>query len=86
MAHTGAISGGAAALDGLLAPVGAIRVDDLDEFRETLLLFSVTAPRRTASAPGSARCRSRVARCGLIADMAEAWAWSCRRSPATTTC
>ncbi|RNL60806.1 CoA-binding protein [Nocardioides marmoriginsengisoli] len=71
MAHTGAISGGSAALDGLLATSGAIRVDDLDELRETLLLFSALAG-RTPAAAGVATLSISGGACGLTADTAEA--------------
>ena len=47
LAHTGAIAGAAEALDGFLASLGAVRVEDLDEFRETVLLFSRLRPRAT---------------------------------------
>ncbi|KUP98137.1 acetate--CoA ligase family protein [Thermobifida cellulosilytica] len=71
MAHTGAISGSAAALDGLLASVGAIRVNDLDEFRETLLLFSHL--RRTKPhAEEVAVLSISGGASGLVADAAEA--------------
>jgi acetate---CoA ligase (ADP-forming) len=69
MAHTGAISGGTAALDGLLATAGVIRVDDLDELRETLLLFSALAS-HTPTAPGVAALSISGGACGLTADMA----------------
>lgn len=71
MAHTGAISGAAAALDGLLASVGAIQVADLDEFRETLLLFSALAGRQAPMASGVAALSISGGACGLTADMAE---------------
>jgi acetyltransferase len=71
MAHTGAISGAAAALDGLLASVGAVRVEDLDEFRETLILFSTLAGRSRASASGIGVLSISGGACGLTADAAE---------------
>lgn len=70
MAHTGAIAGGSAALDGLLYSVGAVRVDDIDEFRETLILFSQLE--RTAShADGIAAVSISGGASGLMADTAE---------------
>ncbi|TQK72842.1 acetate--CoA ligase family protein [Nocardioides sp. SLBN-35] len=71
LAHTGAIAGAAAALDGLLASAGATRVDDLDELRETLLLFSALAGRPGPSAPGVAALSISGGACGLTADMAD---------------
>ncbi|MFI6451324.1 acetate--CoA ligase family protein [Streptosporangium amethystogenes] len=71
MAHTGAISGGAAALDGLLASVGAIRVSDLDEFRETVLLFSHLR-RGGSAATGVGVLSISGGASGLMADAAEA--------------
>jgi len=71
MAHTGAISGAAAALDGLLASVGATQVADLDEFRETLLLFSALAGRPEPVAAGVAALSISGGACGLTADMAD---------------
>ncbi|WGX95759.1 acetate--CoA ligase family protein [Nocardioides sp. L-11A] len=71
MAHTGAIAGAAAALDGLLASVGATRVDDLDEFRETLLLMSALAGRPAPGAAGVAALSISGGACGLTADMAD---------------
>lgn len=79
LAHTGAVSGGAAALDGLLAQVGAVRVDDLDEFRETLLLFSHLLGGAQSVGPDLiGRAAGQVAMlsisggaCGLVADLAE---------------
>lgn len=71
MAHTGAVSGAAAALDGLLASVGAVRVNDLDEFRETVLLFSHL--RRTGARPTGVGVLSiSGGASGLVADAAEA--------------
>ncbi|WP_169945376.1 acetate--CoA ligase family protein [Microbispora sp. H11081] len=70
MAHTGAVSGAAAALDGLLASVGAIRVNDLDEFRETVLLFSHL--RRTGvGETGVGVLSISGGASGLVADAAE---------------
>lgn len=75
MAHTGAISGSAAALDGLLASVGAVRVGDLDEFRETVLLFSHL--RRTGSkATGVSVLSISGGASGLTADAAESFSLS----------
>ncbi|MDQ6522838.1 acetate--CoA ligase family protein [Nocardioides sp. LHD-245] len=71
MAHTGAIAGAAAALDGLLASVGAVRVDDLDEFRETLLLFSTLAGRSAQGSAGVAALSISGGACGLTADLAD---------------
>jgi acetate---CoA ligase (ADP-forming) len=71
MAHTGAISGAAAALDGLLTSVGATRVEDLDEFRETLLLFSALSGRPAPTASGVAALSISGGACGLTADAAD---------------
>lgn len=70
MAHTGAIAGGPAALDGYLASIGAIRVDDLDELRETLLLFSAMPP-ASGQPEGLAALSISGGASGLMADMAE---------------
>lgn len=70
MAHTGAIAGGSAALDGLLYSVGAVRVEDLDEFRETLLLFS-QLKRSQSHADGIAAVSISGGASGLMADTAE---------------
>lgn len=70
MAHTGAIAGGPGALDGFLAAAGAIRVDDIDDFRETLLLCSrVRSPRRAGG--GLATVSISGGASGLTADLSE---------------
>src|SRR6185437_14469730 len=40
IAHTGAVAGGGAAMSGFLRRIGVVSTADIDEFRETLLLFS----------------------------------------------
>ncbi len=68
LAHTGAISGSGGALAGLLRSIGAVQVDDMDEFRETLLLFSA-AGRPTSG--GTALLSISGGGSGLLADLAE---------------
>lgn len=70
MAHTGAIAGGSAAFDGLIHSVGAVRVDDIDEFRETLTLFS-RLQRPTEVDGGLAALSISGGASGLMADIAE---------------
>lgn len=70
MAHTGAIAGGSAAFDGLIDSVGAVRVDDIDEFRETLMLFSRLQTPAEAGR-GLAALSISGGASGLMADMAE---------------
>lgn len=65
LAHTGAIAGRGEALSGLLRRCGVVQADDLDEFRETLLLFSArTAP----TAQGVAIASISGGGTGLLAD------------------
>ena len=68
LAHTGAIAGSGGALSGLLRSVGAVQVDDLDEFRESLLLFS-SGPRPASD--GLAMVSISGGGTGLMADLAE---------------
>lgn len=68
LAHTGAISGSGSALAGLLRSIGAVQVDDMDEFRETLLLFSAA---RRPTAGGTALLSISGGGSGLLADLAE---------------
>jgi acetyltransferase len=67
MAHTGAVAGGGAAMSGLLRRCGVVQTSDLDEFRETLLLFSSgTVP----TGEGVAIASISGGGTGLLADLA----------------
>lgn len=68
LAHTGAIAGQGSALAGLLRRCQVVQVGDLDEFRETLLLFSAGL---TPSAPTAAITSISGGGTGLLADLAE---------------
>lgn len=69
MAHTGAIAGNDQAMAGFLRSAGVIRVDDLDELRETLIAF--THGRRPAG-EGAAFVSISGGGAGLLSDLSEA--------------
>lgn len=68
MAHTGAITGGGEAMSGLLRRCGVVQTADLDEFRETLVMFSMQAK---PTADGVALASISGGGTGLMADLAE---------------
>ena len=68
LAHTGAIAGQGSALAGLLRRCHVVQVGDLDEFRETLLLFSAGL---VPSAPAAAITSISGGGTGLLADLSE---------------
>ncbi|WGX94829.1 acetate--CoA ligase family protein [Nocardioides sp. L-11A] len=65
LAHTGAVAGHSEALAGLLRRCGVVQADDLDEFREMLILFS---SRIRPTARGLAVASISGGGSGLVAD------------------
>lgn len=68
LAHTGSVAGADEAYDGLFASAGVIRVHDIEEYIETLLLMSA---RRRPSTPSVALASISGGLTTLISDIAE---------------
>ncbi len=68
LAHTGAITGGTAAMTGYLRRIGVVSTGDIDEFREALLLFSAGI---TPDNSGVAIATISGGGAGLLSDVAE---------------
>lgn len=68
LAHTGAVTGGTAAMTGFLRRIGVVPAADIDEFREALLLFSAGI---TPGAGGVAIATISGGGAGLLSDIAE---------------
>ena len=68
MAHTGALAGSSAAMSGFLDAHGVLQVDDVDEFRETLIAMSTL---RRPCGPGAVLMSISGGGTGLLSDLAE---------------
>lgn len=68
IAHTGAVAGGGAAMSGFLRRIGVVSTADIDEFRETLLLFGAGL---IPGEGGAALVTMSGGGAGLLGDIAE---------------